>query len=172
MEYLDIFDENNQPTGKIGLRTEVHKNGFWHRTVHIYLIRESSGKREFLVHLRSANKDLCPNCWDVRFGGHVKAGESVEQAFSDELEEETGLTPEPSRIRIGPWSKRVKFPNREFSQIYFVRHDGEESDLRFNDGEVQAVKWMDDAEIEFSMEKEPDNWAGNRDEFREVIKSI
>jgi 8-oxo-dGTP diphosphatase len=45
-----------------------------------------------LLGKRSAHLSSCPNCWDV-IGGHVEAGETVEQALIREAEEEVGLTP-------------------------------------------------------------------------------
>ena len=73
-EYLDLVDENNNLTGEKELRSVVHSTGLWHRTVHIYFFRKINNIFEFLVHLRSKDKDLRPNCWDTRFGGHIKAG--------------------------------------------------------------------------------------------------
>lgn len=90
-EYLDIVDENNNPTGKKRLRSEVHTLGLWHRTVHIYFFRERNGGIEFLVHLRAKNKDLNPNKWDTRFGGHIRAGEKLEDTVIKEVHEELGL---------------------------------------------------------------------------------
>lgn len=45
-----------------------------------------------LLGKRSPYLSSCPNCWDV-IGGHVEAGETVEQALIREAEEEVGLTP-------------------------------------------------------------------------------
>ena len=45
-----------------------------------------------LLGKRSPHLVSCPNCWDV-IGGHVEAGETVEEALIREAEEEVGLTP-------------------------------------------------------------------------------
>src|SRR4030042_5950600 len=90
-EYLDVVDKNNNPTSEKRVRSEIHSQGIWHRTAHIYLFREHKDNVEFLVHLRSEKKDLNPSKWDTRFGGHLKAGQSVEDAVVSELKDEIGL---------------------------------------------------------------------------------
>ena len=45
-----------------------------------------------LLGKRAPHLSSCPNCWDV-IGGHVEAGETVEQALIREAQEEVGLTP-------------------------------------------------------------------------------
>ncbi len=167
-EYLDIVDENNRPTGEKRLRSEVHDTGLWHRTVHIYLFRKSGEGPDFLVHLRAKTKDLNPNQWDTRFGGHLKSGEKVENAVVSELKDEIGLQTEPSRLLQGETYKRDKFPNREFTLVYYYEFDGDTSELKFNDGEVQEVKWMSTQDIVNSMQQEPDKWAGSLKGFREI----
>ena len=37
-EYFDILDENGNKTGKTKLRSEVHRDGDWHKAVHIWII--------------------------------------------------------------------------------------------------------------------------------------
>lgn len=46
MEYIDIFDENNNPTGKIKEKTKAHEDGDFHRTAHIWII---NNKKELLI---------------------------------------------------------------------------------------------------------------------------
>ena len=74
MEYIDIFDENNNPTGQIKEKGKAHEEGDFHRTAHVWIIND---KNELLLQKRSANKKSHPNCWDISGAGHIKAGESV-----------------------------------------------------------------------------------------------
>lgn len=167
-EQLDLVDDKNRPTGQTELRSVVHSTGLWHRTVHIYLFRKTSNKIDFLVHLRSRNKDLHPNCWDTRFGGHIKSGESVEEAIFNEVKEELGVILDISKLIGGKWRKRNNYPNCEFTKIYYLEYNSSLQDLTFNDGEVQEVKWLSVGEIINSMNQNPKQWSGSRENFEQI----
>ena len=54
MEYLDIVDENGNPTGETVERSFAHKNGVWHRTSHVWILRKREGKIEVLLQKRAS----------------------------------------------------------------------------------------------------------------------
>lgn len=168
-ESLDLVNENNELTGESKLRSVVHSTGLWHRTVHIYLFRKIDNEIELLVHLRSKDKDLHPNCWDTRFGGHIKSGESIEDAIKGELMEEVGLELEQGNLIKGEVYKRDHYPNREFTHSFYYRFDGDIATLKFNDGEVQEIKWMKSDDILDSMEKTPNLWSGGKTGLSKVL---
>jgi isopentenyldiphosphate isomerase len=169
MEYLDIVDENNVLTGEKRLRSEVHSQGLWHRTVHIYLFKIVENEIYFLIHLRAKNKDLYPNCWDTRFGGHIKSGENTEEAIKNELMEEVGLMLEQDSLIQGEIRKSDHHPNREFTLSFYYRFDGDITTLKFNDGEVQEIKWMKSSDILESMEKSLNIWSASKKGFIQVL---
>lgn len=169
-EYFDVVDENNTPTGEKVLRSIAHATGIWHRTVHIYLYRFNP-EIQLLVHLRSKSKDLCPNMWDTRFGGHVKAGETVEDCASNELKEEVGLTLDQSKLIAGDIYQGSEYPNREFSYQFYYHFTDDTSSLVFNDGEVQDVRWLTLPEIQNEMKLYPDKWSGKRD-FQKIQRDV
>lgn len=167
-EFLDIVDENNNLTGESVPRSKIHAEGIWHRTVHIYLFRKNNSEIEFLVHHRSPFKDLNPNKWDTRFGGHIKSGTNLKEAVKSEVKDEIGLDIEYDKLIEGDWRKRDKFPNREFTKVYFLEFRGDLSDLKFNDGEVQEVKWMNVKEIKNLMAGDPEKWSASIAGFTEI----
>jgi isopentenyldiphosphate isomerase len=160
-EYLDIVDENDNPTGEKELRSVAHTKGLRHRTVHIYFYRAQNNNIELLVHLRSKNKSSQPNKWDTRFGGHVEAGQTINSAALRETQEETGI-----KIRISDLIKGLKRnyesgTNKEISQTYYYNFRDNLEKLSFDDGEVQRVKWMNFDEIEKSMRNNSQEWAAS-----------
>lgn len=167
-ELLDILDENGNLTGESQPRSIVHTTGLWHRTVHIYFYRKVNNGIELLVHHRSAYKDLNPNKWDTRFGGHLKSGDTIEQAIKNELKEEVGIEADPSKLTEGLSHKREKFPNSEFTNVYFYEFDGHTNSLTFNDGEVQAVKWMSVKDVLTSITDNPEKWSSKPEGFAEI----
>lgn len=171
-EYFDILDEEGNPTGEKRSRYEAHSQGLWHRTVHIYLFRKINDKIEFLVHLRSKSKDLNPNTWDTRFGGHLKVGESIEDALVTEIKDEIGLELRPDNFIQGETRKRDKFPNREFTVVYYYNYTDGLNKLKFDDGEVQEVKWMISEDIIRFMKAEPLNWSGGSTGFTIILNFL
>lgn len=60
MEYIDIFDENNNPIGEVKEKQQAHEDGSFHRTAHVWII---NSKNELLLQKRSAKKKSHPNCY-------------------------------------------------------------------------------------------------------------
>ncbi|MCE9549073.1 NUDIX domain-containing protein [Candidatus Nomurabacteria bacterium] len=171
-EYLDLVDEENNLTGKNEARSIVHSTGLWHRTVHIYLFRKAESGFEFLVHLRAKDKDLSPNCWDTRFGGHIKSGESIEDGVMKEIKEELGIDINLLKLIEGQWRKRDNYPNREFSKVYYLEYNEPLENLSFNDGEVQEIKWLSVEGILNGIGQEPEKWSGSKEGFESVYKFL
>jgi len=172
-EYIDIVDENNKTTGEKKSRTEVHSKGFWHRTVHIYFFRRSNNGIEFLVHLRAKHKDVDPDKWDTRFGGHIQAGETVEEGVAHEIKDELGIDIIISDIITGPVLKKPKSGSGdEFNHVYYYPFLKKISDLQFMDKEVQKVKWMAKDDIISDMKNNPDSWGPSLEKFKDRVNYL
>lgn len=105
MEYIDIFDENNNPTGEIKEKNLAHEQGDFHRTAHIWIIND---KNELLLQKRSASKKSHPNCWDISGAGHIRAGETVIQGAIRELKEELGVSVKENELEYIATIKSTK----------------------------------------------------------------
>ena len=88
MEYIDIFDYNNNPTGEIKEKTQAHEDGNFHRKAYVWIMND---KKELLLQKRSATKKSHPNFWDISGVGHIRAGETVIEGAIRELKEELGV---------------------------------------------------------------------------------
>lgn len=82
MEFLDIYDTNGQFIGKED-RKIVHQKGLWHKTVHCWLY-DDNGNVYFQI-----RKD--ENKLYTTASGHVLSGETIEEAFDREVNEELGI---------------------------------------------------------------------------------
>lgn len=87
-EKVDILDESGSPTGRQLLKSEAHKQGLFHPTVHIWFYTPDA---RVLIQQRGAHKLAHPLLWDVSVAGHISAGESPQEAGIRETEEEIGL---------------------------------------------------------------------------------
>ncbi|NCD01007.1 NUDIX domain-containing protein [bacterium] len=171
-EYISIVDENNNLIGEKKERKEVHSFGLWHRVVHIYYFMKKNNKYYFLCHLRSKEKDLSPNKWDTRFGGHVQSGESIEKAVVEELKEEIGLNSKFNEYIEGEIFKKENYPNNEFAYVFYYKGSEDVSNLKFQDNEVQKVKWFLAEDIIKNIKNDKKKWAGGVDDFKTIYKYL
>lgn len=151
MEWLDIVDENGNPTGEQVARSEAHARGIRHRTAHVWLLRLREGRVQLLLQKRSANKDSNPGCYDISSAGHIPAGVDYLPSALRELQEELGVCARADAL-IDCGLRRFYyqavfhgklFLDRQVSRVFALWLDREEADFTLQPEEVEAVRWMD-----------------------------
>jgi len=122
-ERFDILDETGKSTGETLARAQVHKEGKWHRSFHLWIVKEG---RYVLLQRRSKHKDLEANKVDVTVGGHFSAGETLQEVVR-EVEEEVGLFVRPESLHHLETRKVERsYENgvdREFQEVYVLAVD-------------------------------------------------
>jgi isopentenyldiphosphate isomerase len=89
-ELFDLYTREGVPLGVRKARAAVHRDGDWHRSVHIWVWGLVDGVPHLVLQRRSAGKDTWPGALDVAVTGHARAGEPLEATLR-EAEEEIGL---------------------------------------------------------------------------------
>lgn len=150
MEILDIVDENGLPTGQTVERERAHTEGIMHCTSHVWLVRRRGGRVEILLQKRCDTKDSFPGCYDISSAGHIPAGVDFKPSAVRELKEELGVDAnEDALIYCG--DRRINtdtefygkpFHDRQFSRVFALWCDMDETDFRLQTEEVSAVRWM------------------------------
>ena len=170
MEYIDIFDENNNPIGKIKEKQQAHEDGNFHRTAHVWIIND---KNELLLQKRSASKKSHPNCWDISGAGHIRAGESVTEGAIRELEEELGVETTEKDLNYIATIKSTKNPkNMEFGYVYLLRCNKKIEDYIFEDDEVSEVKYVYFEDLEKMIEEKVEGLLLHDEEFKKLFEYI
>ena len=170
MEYIDIFDENNNPTGEIKEKTQAHEDGNFHRTAHIWIMND---KKELLLQKRSATKKSHPNCWDISGAGHIRAGESVTVGAIRELKEELGIEVNEKDLQYIATIKSTKNPkNMEFGYVYLLRCNKKIEEYIFEDEEVSEVKYVYYEELEKMVEDKTEGLLLHDEEFKKLFEYI
>lgn len=93
-ELIEIVDGRDRPLAAMDI-SEAHRQSLSHRAV---LILVYDPNRKIYLQRRGLNKAIYPGRWDVSASGHVKAGESREDAAIRELYEEIGITAPALRL--------------------------------------------------------------------------
>ncbi len=142
-EAWQVFDAMAQPVqGEAIAPVESRKTsevivGAVH--VWIWRQRQSDGAIEILLQHRAADKPTWPDHLDISVAGHVDAGEQLVDAIIREGDEEIGATFDTDSLEF-------IFSYRNFDNgIKWVYLYQEPSPVKyvFNDGEVQALQWVD-----------------------------
>jgi isopentenyldiphosphate isomerase len=177
-EYIDIVDRSGKPTGKTALKSEAHKNGWYHNTIHLWLYTKKS---KILLQQRSHKKAIYPLLWDVSVAGHIDAGESFIEAALRETQEEIGLCLKPEQlIKIGVKLHESEYNNGaikdfEFHQVYIAELSEDLKNLKPQEDEVEALKLVSLSEFEYLLSHSETNnhfVSTNREYYNFVMKAI
>lgn len=141
-ELVDIINENGELTGDTCLKSEAHKKGLLHASVHIWIFDH---EKNVLIQKRAADKDTFPNLWDISVAGHISAGEEPLTTALREVQEEVGLVVSKERLHfIGTAKKRVQHSehliDNEVHYIYVCETDFDVKELELQEEEVAAIK--------------------------------
>jgi isopentenyl-diphosphate Delta-isomerase len=144
-EYIDILTSEGQLTGKIALKSDAHKHGWFHATVHIWLF---TSNKKILLQKRSLTKKVFPGLWDISVAGHIAAGETILASAKREILEEIGLEiKESDLVKIGTRIHQVSHANgiqdNEHHHVFIAELKAPVSELKIQEEEVADIKLFD-----------------------------
>lgn len=151
-EEWQVFDKNGlaMPGQKIGPKDSRGDSSVIVGAVHVWIWRQTASGIEVLLQHRAKDKPTWPDCLDISAAGHVDAGETLIDAVLREADEEIG-------VAINPSSLEYIFSYRNFDngiKWVYLLEEVKAVEYVFNDGEVQALKWVSMTEFE-SMAAQP-----------------
>lgn len=158
-EYFDILDENGNKTGNTKLRSEVHRDGDWHKAVHIWIINNNG---DILLQRRCATKDSNPNMLDISCAGHLISGDDSLFGAIRELKEELNLDIKSNELQFIKTIKKSSkytetFINNEFDDLYILRTIKTINDMKFQEEEISEIFFVPYKKFkEMIYNKQPD----------------
>lgn len=141
-ELIDIITPDGKPTGEVALKSEAHKHGWFHATVHVWLYTKN---HQILLQKRAASKKVFPGLWDISVAGHIAAGEEILQAAQREIFEELGINISLDKLqKIGTRIHQVKHDNgiqdNELHHVFIAELQQPLATLKIQEEEVDAVQ--------------------------------
>ncbi len=133
MGLIDVVNENDEIVRQAS-KDEIYEKKLLHRIVHVFIFNE---KGEMALQLQSKYKKFCPQHWVTAAAGHVKAGESEEEAAVRELEEETGI-----KTNIDFLYKDFFDVSSNFRKILITFKSGFNGPFKINPMEVEKIEFF------------------------------
>ena len=141
MEYLDVYNQQRERTGRVIPRGGEVCEGERLLVVHVCVLNRAN---KLLIQRRQLTKDRYPGCWDLSAGGFVHSGEeSLDAVIRKFPEEELGLTADRGEIRF-LFTEPFSYVLDDF---YLVRAEADPVTLRLQTEEVSEAKWASRQEI-------------------------
>lgn len=149
-EMIDVLDEETGDlTGEVIAKSEAHRIGKWHGSIHILIVNKD--KTKTFLQRRSTQKKLYPNMWDIAVGGHISTGETSLETAQRELKEELGLNLKDFDVkqvdRITEQFTNNGIISNEYVTIYLLYGDIDISQIKLQEEEVSEIKWCSKKEL-------------------------
>jgi isopentenyl-diphosphate delta-isomerase type 1 len=147
IEFFNIVDNKGIIIGEAS-RAGCHNGSkILHPVVHIHIF---NSKKQLLLQKRKSNKDIQPGKWDTSVGGHIQAGESINNALLREAKEEVNISINLNEII--PLKNYIYESDVEKEYVYsfIYYYDGK---IDFQKSEIDNVKYYSIDEINKLIKK-------------------
>jgi isopentenyl-diphosphate delta-isomerase type 1 len=174
-ELIEVLDDFGNKTGIIKSKSQIKKDGDYHRAVSICIINSNN---EILMHKRSSKKLIFPNLWSCYVRGHVQAYEESVDACIREIEEEIGIKVLPENINYLYTFKDdnntgdKKYINNIFFDNYMLVMDVNINDLELEDDEISEVKYMKYNDVREMIEERDKELIPNFYDYNKLIQIL
>jgi isopentenyldiphosphate isomerase len=146
-ELLEVYDPDGNPTGEAKTRGTIHLEGHWHLAFFCWIARPGERGVEILLQHRAARKDVWPLRFDASAAGHIRFGESLEEA-AREVREELGIEVElADMVSLGRHRQQHDHANglidREHHALHLLTPGPPDAAYRPDSREVAGLAWID-----------------------------
>lgn len=136
---MDVVNDNNEIVRK-ETKSKIYGEKLSHRIVHIFVINLKTN--DIYLQKRSDTVSFLPGYYCTSAGGHVKSGETYEEAAKRELKEEIGI--DLPIHKLTPLNF-ISDNHKRFIELFAAFTEG---GFNFGDGEVSGGEFMSFMEVE------------------------
>ena len=144
-EWVPLVDEQGKVTGQAP-RSQVHNGSkLLHPVVHLHVINHN---KAILLQKRPLSKQIQPGKWDTSVGGHISAGETLEQALQKEAFEEIGLVGFSAKLqKVYKWESEVE------AELVYLFTTFDFKNVKIQSNEVDEIRFWTKNQIENQLGK-------------------
>ena len=167
-EELILVDEDDNEIGFASKAAAHDGAGTLHRAFSLFLFNDHG---ELLLQQRAANKRLWGGYWSNSCCSHPRRGESLDIATSRRLLDELNFETELEHIYHFCYEARFGEQGSE-NELCHVYLGMATSDVKPNDSEIAAIRFVSPAELEREFSAQPDSFTPwFKQEWRELNSS-
>ncbi len=142
-EWVPLVDEKGKVIGQAP-RSQVHNGSkLLHPVVHLHVLNRN---KAILLQKRPITKDIQPGKWDTAVGGHISAGETLEQALKKEAFEEIGLVNFSAKLH-----KAYKWESDVESEFIYMFITFDYKNYHVHSDEVEEARFWTRKQIENNL---------------------
>lgn len=144
-EWVPLVDMQGKVTGQAP-RSQVHNGSkMLHPVVHLHVLNHN---KTILLQKRPISKQIQPGKWDTAVGGHISAGETLEEALKKEAFEEIGLADFSAKMqKVYKWESEVE------AELVYLFTTFDFKNIKVQSDEVEEVRFWTKNQIESQLGK-------------------
>lgn len=171
-ELIDCLDEFGNKTGVVKKKSDVKKDGDYHRVIAVLVINGDN----LLIHQRSNNKKVYPNLWSLFVRGHIQAGESSLDACKREIKEEIGIDINEDELEfiytLKEEAKSKDYIENMFYDTYILRKNIDIKDITIQKEELNDIKFINIDEVQKQIENGNNNYVPNEEDYKRIFEYL